>query len=67
MSSWKRIETSREVRLWLGQIIVPLATAVVIISPDARQALSNGYSKVRNTVVDKYHQIKDKLQSKKEN
>lgn len=61
---WKQIETSREIRLWIGQIIVPLATAVVIVSPDARQAISNGYVKVKNTIADKYRQVKYKLTNK---
>lgn len=61
---WRQIETSREIRLWIGQIIVPLATAVVIVSPDARQAISNGYVKVKNTIADKYRQVKYKLTNK---
>ena len=64
MSKWARIETSREARLWLGQIIVPVITTVVLVSPEARQALASGYEKVRNNIVDKYHQVKYKLTNK---
>lgn len=33
----KHIETSREIRLWLGQIIIPAVTAVLVVSPEARE------------------------------
>lgn len=37
--TWKQIETAREIRLWLGQIVIPLATAtgVVLANPNARR------------------------------
>ena len=37
--TWKQIETAREIRLWLGQIVIPLTamTGVVLANPNARR------------------------------
>ena len=45
--TYKQIEASREVRLWIGQIIVPAITVGVTLLaiPDVRQAIS---AKARN-------------------
>ena len=68
--NWRQIETSRETRLWLGQIIVPLATVVMMASPETRKKIfdgvSNGATKVKNTVVDGYNKIKRKFNKKEE-
>ena len=68
--NWKQIETSREARLWLGQIIVPLATVVIMASPETRKkvfdGVSNGAAKVKNTVVDGYNKVKRKFSKKEE-
>jgi len=32
----KHIETSRELRLWLGQVILPAVTGIFLASPTAR-------------------------------
>ena len=50
----KHIEASREARLWIGQVIIPAATAVLMISPEAREWT---VQKVQNTV----HRIKSKF------
>ena len=38
--TYKQIEASRELRLWIGQVIVPAVsvTAVVLANPDVRNA-----------------------------
>lgn len=54
--TYKQIEASRELRLWIGQVIVPAVsvTAVVLANPD-----------VRNAAKEKLNSIKQKIQSKK--
>lgn len=68
--NWKQIETSREARLWLGQILVPLATVVLMASPETRAKAANfvstGAQKVKNTVVDGYHKVKRMLKKEEE-
>ena len=68
--NWRQIETSRETRLWLGQIIVPLVTVVMMASPETRKkvfdGVSNGATKVKNTVVDGYNKAKRKFRKKEE-
>lgn len=54
--TYKQIEASRELRLWIGQAIVPAVsvTAVVLANPD-----------VRNAAKEKLDNIKRKFQSRK--
>lgn len=54
--TYKQIEASRELRLWIGQVIVPAVsvTAVVLANPD-----------VRNAAKEKLDIIKRKFQSRK--
>lgn len=54
--TYKQIEASRELRLWIGQVIVPAVsvTAVVLANPD-----------VRNAANQKLDSIKQKFQTKK--
>ena len=54
--TYKQIEASRELRLWIGQVIVPAVsvTAVVLANPD-----------VRNAAKEKLDNIKRKFQSRK--
>lgn len=50
--TWKQIETSREVRLWVGQIIVP-ATAVVVGAlsiPGVRENIKSGCGKIKSKI-----------------
>lgn len=53
--TWKRIETMREVRLWIGQIIVPAVTLV---------AASMAIPEVREVIVTKANQIKESINNK---
>lgn len=53
--TWKRIETMREVRLWIGQIIVPAVTLV---------AASMAIPEVREAVATKANQIKENINNK---
>lgn len=50
--SYKNIETSREVRLWLGQIVLPLIGVVMMIP------------KTRNAVLTKIRETKDSIETK---
>ena len=53
--TYKQIEASREVRLWIGQIIVPAASmAVAILSIPS----------VRETIATKASQVKESIQNK---
>ena len=53
--SYRRIEASREARLWLGQIIIPAVSAVVA-------ALS--IPQVREMVATKAEQVKCSIENK---
>lgn len=48
--TYKQIEASRELRLWIGQVIVPVTLAVMAISPEARQAVVNKATSVKNSI-----------------
>ena len=53
--TYKQIEASREVRLWIGQIIVPAASmAVAILSiPAVRETISSKASQIKETIQNK--------------
>ncbi len=53
--TYKQIETSREVRLWIGQIIVPAASvALAILSiPEVRQTIASKASQIKESVQNK--------------
>lgn len=51
----KQIDAARETRLWLGQVIVPAATAVVLLAAKPE---------VRDFVKQKYYSVKDKIKEK---
>ena len=54
---YKKIETSREARLWLGQIIIPTITGVMILCPEIRMwttdKITSGFRKIRNKLSKK--------------
>ena len=53
--TYKQIETSREIRLWIGQVIVPVATCAAI-------AMAN--PEIRRTVVTKFNDVKKSVKQK---
>jgi hypothetical protein len=50
--TYKQIETSREIRLWLGQIIIPAAgVAVAILSiPEVRHKIGSKVTNVKESI-----------------
>lgn len=54
--TYKQIETSREIRLWIGQIIVPAITltATMMVIPEVRQAVSAKAKDVKQTIEEKF-------------
>lgn len=53
--TYKQIETSREIRLWIGTIIVPAVTTVVTLM---------SIPEVRNNVLGKVDNIKESMSNK---
>ncbi len=54
--TYKQIEASREIRLWIGQVIVPAisVSAVLLVNPDVRRA-----------AFEKVERIKQKIRARK--
>ena len=52
--TYKQIETSREIRLWVTQIAAPLVTAAVLI-PEVREAAVKKVKEVSEKVKEKFH------------
>ena len=52
----KQIETSREARLWLGQIIGPacIMAAMIVGNPEARNFVADKAKVVKNFVKNKF-------------
>lgn len=55
--NYRQIETSREVRLWITQVIVPavgMAVGTIILVPEAKQFVAKKYVDVKHFVKDKF-------------
>jgi len=55
----QRIDTSREVRLWLTSVIAPVA-AILAVRPDIRDKAKEKLTDAKNWAVDKYNDLKKK-------
>ena len=56
--TYKQIEASREMRLWIGQVIVPAAVAAVAIAsnPQTRNYVSKKYNNIKNRIKKKFEE-----------
>lgn len=54
--TYKQIEASREMRLWIGQMIIPAAAAAVAIAsnPNTRDYISKKYNNVKSRIQKKF-------------
>lgn len=54
MDTAKQIEASREVRLWIGQIIVPAVTisaGIILANPKLKRSVSTKFNGVKNLIL----------------
>lgn len=60
MTTNQKIERSREMRLWIGQVIVPAAAAVGVAmsNPEIRKNVMTTYGKAKNWVNNKINSFK---------
>lgn len=58
--TYKQIEACREMRLWIGQVIVPAAAAAIAIAsnPNTRDYISKKYNNVKSRMRSLYYQKK---------
>ncbi len=56
MATYKQIEQAREIRMWLGQVIVPAfaAGAMLLNNEKAREWIDKKFGKVKSKIVDGY-------------
>ena len=56
MATWKQIETSREIRLWISQIVMPAATfaAAAMAIPEVRHAVTAKAKRIKASVDKKF-------------
>lgn len=54
--TWKQIEQTRELRLWITQIVAPavLVTAYLASIPEVRESVSNKVNQVKTTIKSKF-------------
>ena len=57
MATWKQIETSREIRLWISQIIMPAATfvAAAMAIPEVRQTVKAKAKSIKASIDKKFN------------
>lgn len=51
--TWRQIEASREARLWIRQIVLPVA-AVVMMVPEARNAVVEKAKEAKKAIETKF-------------
>lgn len=51
--TWRQIEASREARLWIRQIVLPVA-AVVMMVPEARNAVVEKAKETKKVIETKF-------------
>lgn len=53
--TYKQIETSREIRLWIGQLVVPTLTlaATALAIPEVRETVARKFEEVKAHVKQK--------------
>ena len=56
MATWKQIETSREIRLWISQIVMPAATfaAATMAIPEVRHAVTAKAKSIKASIDKKF-------------
>ena len=55
--TWKQLETRRETRLWISQIIIPAVTfaATTLAIPEVRQAVAAKARSIKESIENKIH------------
>lgn len=56
--TYKQIEASREIRLWIGQVLVPATALIVAISPDARKTIADKATSVKESIKNRFNKDK---------
>ena len=54
----KQIDASREIRLWIIQVIMP-ATALAMAIPETRNAMIDSFQSAKRSVKNLFHKAKD--------
>lgn len=54
--TWKQIEASREIRLWIGQIVVPTITlaGMAMSIPEVREAVGSKARQMKEAINSKF-------------
>ena len=52
--TYRQTETSREIRLWITQVIIPIVGIAVMI-PESREAIVNKARDVKDKIKSKFH------------
>ena len=53
--TYRQTETSKEIRLWISQVIVPASVAVITLmaNPDTKNAIMSKASEIKQTIKTK--------------
>lgn len=55
--TWRQIESRRETRLWIKEIVIPLicTAGLLYANPNTRERISSGAKKVKESVLKLFH------------
>lgn len=60
MTKRQRIDASREVRLWITSVLVPIGT-ILAVRPDLAEKAKNKLISAKDWAKNKYEDLKDKV------
>ena len=54
--TFKQRETSREIRLWIGQVIVPgvMLATTLLSNPEIRRSVKSKFNKAKESITKKF-------------
>lgn len=66
--SWKDIEASRNRRLWITSVVVPVTSSLVLLysNPEFKKDVVTAVTKVKDWTKDKYLKLKEKKEKEAE-
>lgn len=50
--TYRQIEASREIRLWISQVIVPVAVGIVMMDEGRRNAVKEQFEKMKDKSIE---------------
>lgn len=59
--TWKQLETAREARLWVKEVIAPTALVVGLVAsnPEIRKSVATKFNNIKSSIENKFKKDKE--------